>query len=56
MYDYDENRSHLGYCKYCGALVYWVWDILHGRSHWAPPFEPWVRGTPRGIWIKHVCR
>ena len=39
------NHSHLGYCKFCGRRVYWVWDTEHGWPHWAPPFESWVDGN-----------
>lgn len=50
-----RNKSHVGYCKYCPATVYWVWDEDHGHPHWAPPFEAWVTGAPRGMWIHHRC-
>ena len=49
---YDYFRSHLGNCRFCGRRVYWVWDH---RGFWAPPFECWVDGTPRGLWVRHRC-
>ena len=49
---YDEFSSHLGYCRFCGRRVYWVWDRRH---FWVRPFEAWVDGTPRGSWVHHRC-
>ena len=51
------NQSHLGKCRHCGGTVYWVWDVDHGRPHWAPPFEAWVVGVvPRELWVHHYHR
>ncbi len=47
--------SHIGSCRFCGRRVYWVWDLSHGRPHWAPPFEAWVQGITRGLWVYHRC-
>ena len=56
MYSSDQSHfSHIGGCRFCGRRVYWVWDLSHGRPHWAPPFEAWVEGMTRGLWVYHRC-
>lgn len=51
--DEDHQPGNLGWCKYCGERIYWLYRPGRG---WCP-FESWVEGNAaEGEWIYHDCR
>lgn len=50
--DEDHQPGNLGWCRYCGERIYWLYRPGCG---WRP-FESWVEGNAsEGEWIYHDC-